>query len=237
MIHNAVIAISWAATGAGALLAQATPPAAAAQSGPAWLRTAGLALLGLALVSAAVVLVRKLIARMRRRREDEELLPLVFPLKSNNRPHMAGFPPGKKPEPMPMRPPPLPPIRPVQSELVRMPRPAEGTLQLLPGRLEITSGNDRMKEIRFVKTQGPSVVTFGRYAGEPHTHVQIDSPTVSRMHASMRFAAGFWHIKNLSETNPVAVNGQSLPDNGEERVLNDGDQVEMGEVVFLFRSR
>jgi predicted component of type VI protein secretion system len=57
------------------------------------------------------------------------------------------------------------------------------------------------------------------------------------MHASMRFAAGRWHIKNLSATNPVVVNGQQLPANGDGQLLNDGDQVEMGEVIFRFRPR
>jgi predicted component of type VI protein secretion system len=57
------------------------------------------------------------------------------------------------------------------------------------------------------------------------------------MHASMRFDAGRWHIKNLSGTNPLVVNGEPLPANGTEQLLNDGDQVEMGDMVFLFRSR
>ena len=113
----------------------------------------------------------------------------------------------------------------------------EGTLQLLPGRLEVLTGSDRMKEVRFVRVPGPVLVTFGRYPGDKLTHVQVDSPTVSRMHASMRFAGGNWHIKNLSDTNPVIVNGQPLPTVGGERVLSDGDQVEMGEVIFRFRPR
>jgi predicted component of type VI protein secretion system len=52
----------------------------------------------------------------------------------------------------------------------------------------------------------------------------------------MRFHQNRWHITNHSSTNPVVVNGEQLPTD-EERVLSDGDQVEMGEVIFRFRAR
>jgi pSer/pThr/pTyr-binding forkhead associated (FHA) protein len=125
----------------------------------------------------------------------------------------------------------------VDTGAVRFHRVAEGTLQLLPGRLEILAGADSREEIRFVKLAGrePSF-TFGRSPGEPHVHVQLQSPTVSRLHARMRCHEGRWLLSNLSRTNPVIVNGTAVS-NGSEQRLQDGDRVEMGEIVFQFRSR
>lgn len=205
--------------------------------GPSWLRNFGFILLMLALISAGVVGLRRIVSRFRRRTEADALPLLLFQFRKHDLPIAGNFPIQSNLATSPLLSPPVQSNRSVQPELVNVPRPAEDTLQLLPGRLEIASGNDRMKEIRFVKVPGPAVMTFGRYAGATHTHVQVESPTVSRLHASMRFAAGRWHIKNLSATNPVVVDGQQLPANGDEQVLNDGDQVEMGEVIFRFRSR
>jgi hypothetical protein len=127
----------------------------------------------------------------------------------------------------------------VQAGPIRFHRPPEGTLQLLPGRLDILSGDDKHEEIRFVRVAGQdAVVTFGRSEGEPHLHVQLQSRTVSRLHASMRFDNGQWHIANLSHTNPVVLNGVPMTaSGGRPIVLADGDQIEMGEVIFRFRSR
>jgi hypothetical protein len=113
---------------------------------------------------------------------------------------------------------------------------ADVTLQLLPGRLEVVSGDAGVEEIRFVRTPGSEpVVTLGRGAGSPPGHVQLRSPTVSRRHARLRFDGGAWHISNLSGTNPAVVNGAELgPDTTEFR-LEDGDQLELGDVVLRFR--
>lgn len=113
---------------------------------------------------------------------------------------------------------------------------ADGTLQLLPGRLEVLSGLGQREEIRFVKVgNAEPAVTFGRSVGEPHLHVRLESPTVSRMHARMRRSDVGWVLSNLSSTNPVVVNGQAMT-NGTEHQLQDGDRIEMGEVVFQFRA-
>jgi hypothetical protein len=111
----------------------------------------------------------------------------------------------------------------------------DGTLQLLPGRMEVVSGLDP-GELRFVKLPfADDAVTFGRGSGERHRHIRLPNPTVSRLHAVMRFDSAAWTIANLSRTNPVVVNGEQLGDG--EQVLRDGDHVEMGEVVLRFRSR
>jgi predicted component of type VI protein secretion system len=115
----------------------------------------------------------------------------------------------------------------------------DGTLQFLPGRLEIVEGRDLGQEIRFVKQPGQQAteVTFGRQDGVAYRHVQLHEPTVSRLHARMTWEDQQWRVTNLSRTNPMAVNGTLLaPDNGSV-TLKDGDRIEMGEVVFRYRSK
>jgi hypothetical protein len=126
----------------------------------------------------------------------------------------------------------------VEGHLLRFSVPAEGTLQFLPGRLEIAAGLDAGREIRFVNVPGPqgTEVTFGRSDGELYRHIQLRDQTVSRSHARMRLVDGRWFLLNLSQTNPVVQNGRSLA-TGEERPVEDGDRIEMGEVLFTFRSR
>ena len=89
--------------------------------------------------------------------------------------------------------------------------PTDGTLQFLPGRLEITAGKDLGREVRFVRVPGINTprVTFGR----------VDGPMYS-----------------LSTTNPVVHNERILGE-GETQTLSDGDRIEMGEVVFRYRVR
>lgn len=119
---------------------------------------------------------------------------------------------------------------------VRFHRPPDGTLQLLPGRLDVVGGDPGRGVIRFVRipTEEPEV-TFGRASGPQYRHIQLKIATVSRMHARMRFLEGGWWIENLSTTNPVVVNGAPLSSgDGSRHHLGDGDRIEMGEVVFRY---
>jgi hypothetical protein len=143
----------------------------------------------------------------------------------------------------------------VDGASVRYWRPADGTLQFLPGRLEVIAGRDAGQEIRFVRTPGPdgTRVTFGRAEGAPYRHVQLREPTVSRAHARMTLEAsaanpsraladgsGRWRLENLSATNPVVVNGRALAADGTDAgsvPLGEGDRIEMGEVVFRFHEK
>ncbi|HEX7088593.1 MAG TPA: FHA domain-containing protein [Longimicrobiales bacterium] len=126
----------------------------------------------------------------------------------------------------------------VDARTVRFYRPVGGTMQLLPGRLEIVSGAEPGHVIRFVRLPGvPPEVTFGRARGAPPLHVQLLLPTVSRRHARMRYTEEGWRIVNLSRTNPLVVNGEVLESEAESRKLYDGDRIEMGEIVFVFRER
>ncbi|HJU74220.1 MAG TPA: FHA domain-containing protein, partial [Gemmatimonadaceae bacterium] len=123
----------------------------------------------------------------------------------------------------------------VDGHSLRFYRPAEGTLQFLPGRLEVIEGRDAGHEIRFVRTSSADdVITFGRLEGPPYRHIQLREPTVSRQHARMQLREGKWHLENLSGTNPVVVNGAPLSGQGATIALRDGDRVEMGEVTFRF---
>jgi len=127
----------------------------------------------------------------------------------------------------------------VEGSQVRFFRAEEGTLEFLPGRLEVVGGEDTGQEIHFARQVGEDdmTVTFGRSEGPPLRHVQLLDPTVSRQHARMKYAGDRWHLSNMSTTNAVLLNGAPLPDHGDGITLQDGDRLEMGAVVFVFHSR
>lgn len=119
---------------------------------------------------------------------------------------------------------------------IQPPPALDGTLQFLPGRLEVIEGTDSGQEVRFVRTAGPdgTSVTFGRSEGPTYRHVTLNAATVSRLHARMMLDGRGWRVINLSKTNPIVVNGRPLDGEGTSVPLNDGDRVEMGEVVFRY---
>jgi hypothetical protein len=126
----------------------------------------------------------------------------------------------------------------VGSETIRFRRPSDEPIQILPGRLEVVSGEPRHREIRFVRVPGePAQLIVGREPGRSPQHVTLESHTVSRRHARFAFNNGRWAIENLSQTNPVVVNDEDLPDSAGERPLADGDKIELGEVVLRYRSQ
>lgn len=134
---------------------------------------------------------------------------------------------------------PAPPVAP-QPAAESMPAgPADDqTVQLLPGRLEVLAGIEREQAIRFIKpARGEPEVTLGRSGGSPGTHIQLRAATVSRIHARMNMNGNGWAIANLSSTNPVLVNDIPLEADNGSHTLQDGDRIELGEVVFRFRSR
>jgi len=126
----------------------------------------------------------------------------------------------------------------IEGERLRFSVPAEGTLQFLPGRLQIAAGLDSGREIRFVNVPGPdgATVTFGRSEGAMYRHIQLRDQTVSRSHARLQLVDGQWELRNLSRTNPVVHNDRILA-TGEQQLLTDGDRIEMGEVLFTFKDR
>lgn len=187
---------------------------------------------------AAVLVIRARRPKSNRRGQRFDP-PLIIPEARG-----AGAPrpyiPTPRPAPRPEFAPPVAPIPAPEAQVGRaitFTPPPDGTLQLLPGRLEIVEGEERGQSIRFVRTGGSPEITFGRSEGLPYRHVQLHSPTVSREHARMRLDKRTWMIANLSHTNPVVVNGDELNGAGKEHPLQDGDRVEMGEVVFEFREQ
>lgn len=142
----------------------------------------------------------------------------------------------------PLTPPrsPVPEPQGVTGTTVKIHRPPAGTLKVLPGRFEVAAGESELKEIRFYKvpTQPVPEVTFGRLAGAPYTHVQLNSPTVSGRQAKLTFQDGRWVLTNFAPqtSNPTRVNGRELGVD-ESVPLRDGDRVEMGEVALVFHER
>jgi hypothetical protein len=216
----------------------------------------------LALIGVIGMLLQRVRASAAQRRERRTPIPLVIPVTRGVHPPTPWRPPTPAPG-APTVPPPGAAPAPVVGAVpvaahaagngaaseyshmqtpdpVRRPAPvaSEGTLQLLPGRFEVVTGMDGGRDIRFVRGPGGvPEVTLGRMDGPTYRHVQLPAQTVSRMHARMRFESGRWNIANLSPTNPVVVNGEALDADGQGRVLNEGDRVELGEVVLRFRER
>jgi hypothetical protein len=121
------------------------------------------------------------------------------------------------------------------SDTVHFRRPTEEALQLLPGRLEVLSGLTMPREIRFVRVPGerPQLI-LGREPGGSPQDVALPSSTVSRKHARLDFSSGRWGVTNLSRTNPVVVNDETLSSTDGPRLLADGDRIELGDVVLRF---
>lgn len=114
-------------------------------------------------------------------------------------------------------------------------RPVDEAVQILPGRLQVLSGEAAGQDFRLVSRIGetPQIVV-GREIGPPYRHITLHAPTVSRRHARMDFVDGHWTITNLSETNPVLVNNRALLNGGSARRLSNGDCIELGEVALRF---
>ena len=220
------------------------------------------AILVLALAAAATV---SFVRWRAERRTGYAPIPLVFPMNagiawetSMSAPQLQTLEanPASRFAPPPVAPPVAPPVRPVAersiniptsfdgdgqvaatSETVRFVRPTDEVVQLLPGHLEVLSGDSRQQEIRFVRVAGqqPHLI-LGRNPGRSPQHVSLNSSTVSRQHARLAFSGGRWMVANLSQTNPVVVNDQELTNLDGERQLADGDRIELGEVVLRFHA-
>jgi hypothetical protein len=112
------------------------------------------------------------------------------------------------------------------------------TLRLLPGWFEIVRGDDSRKELRFYKnkTRKETEVTFGRGDGPDFSHIQLNPRTVSILHAKLIWTNGKYSLLNYSDTNPTTVNGKPL-DKEESVILQEGAEVEMGEMTFIFHEK
>lgn len=124
-----------------------------------------------------------------------------------------------------------------ENKTIKFAEPPPGTLKLLPGKLELISGDEPIKEIRFYKLPNvkEAVRTFGRCGGNLYTHIQLKPMTVSVNQAKIVFKDGKHILYNYSKTNPSVVDGKPVLA-GQSIVLNTGSKIEMGEVVFEFFS-
>ncbi len=66
----------------------------------------------------------------------------------------------------------------------------------------------------------------------PDNQVRLNKPAVSRRHAQLTQTGPGWTIKDLHSENGTYVNGEKI----EERVLADGDRVQIGTVRLVFRA-
>ena len=57
------------------------------------------------------------------------------------------------------------------------------------------------------------------------------SPSASRRHAEVRPAGDGWLLVDLGSTNGTRVNGDRVV----QHVLQDGDEVRLGDVVLVYR--
>lgn len=122
---------------------------------------------------------------------------------------------------------------------VKVQPPSTGTAELLPAELEMVAGGDADEVVRFFdpgRGRDP-VFTIGRRRDSSETHIQLDSPTVSRQQARIRFQGGDTILENRSATNPTCVNGEELGGPGSSTVVVDGDLIDMGELRFRYRER
>lgn len=167
-----------------------------------------------------------------------------FPVSPPAVPQPPYAPPPPRVTPASVAPVHLPEPDPLGTETVRFVRPSDlevaldGAVQLLPGRLEILEGPIAHREIRFMRFPGqPARVILGREPRVTPHYIGLESPTVSRRHAQFDFTDKRWFVKNLSRTNPVVINDEQLSDTDAARPLEDGDRIELGDVILRFHAR
>jgi len=112
------------------------------------------------------------------------------------------------------------------------------TLKLIPGKLEIVSGEDKGKSFKIAghpSSEG-SIVTIGREEvnGEfAYSHIQLKQKTISRKQAELIYKESKLFIKNLSETNYTMLDGIELK-TGQAMELKSGSIIKTGEVEFSY---
>jgi class 3 adenylate cyclase len=127
--------------------------------------------------------------------------------------------------------------------------PVKGPTPLKDGD-SIEIGRAGLRIFRVLEPPGELVVVSGRGAGERYVidtsevrigrfgkrdnDINLQDPTVSREHASIRHRDGKFWLEPESATSPTVVNGERL---AQPRVLVDNDQLLLGEQTLLFRVR
>lgn len=119
-----------------------------------------------------------------------------------------------------------------------------GTVKVMPGWFEVIGGVE-LKEIRLMRPSGISEdqleFTFGRKPGDTITHIQLNDPTVSSNQAKLQYKDNQFILINIPDPNDpdrnsTLLNGESMNAN-EERVIQEGDTIEMGHVKLVFHEK
>lgn len=129
--------------------------------------------------------------------------------------------------------------RAVGGTVLRSHVPTNPLLEPLPGRLEVVHGDAGLQEIRFFPAHGQSYpeVTFGRMAGFPLCHVQIEASEVAGRQAKLSYLEGRWVLGNLARSPASPTRHRGAPMGFDEQVvLLDGDEIELGPVALVFRA-
>ncbi len=159
------------------------------------------------------------------------------------KPKTAAAPqPTIRPAPRPMPPPP-PPAAPAPDKTTRIPTartappaaaPSADKTQVfmsLGAEIVVDKGPDKGKEFTLHK----QVTMIGR-AGARKNDIILGDDTVSKEQCSVYYdnASKQFTIKNESQTNVTQVNSQMVT---EPTALNNGDQIEMGKSVLIFKKQ
>jgi len=131
---------------------------------------------------------------------------------------------GQAPPPVP-GPPPLEESSPTVAE---SPEEPEGATLIAAGPRLVAKFEDG-SELEY--TIGVRPTTIGRAPGNV---IEVAGDSVSRRHAEIALTGDGYAVRDLETRNGTWVNGERL---AEERVLADGDLVQIGAVVFVFRGR
>jgi len=94
--------------------------------------------------------------------------------------------------------------------------------------LVITSGVGRGTTFSLSKQR----MQIGRASRDRQWDIDLVDKSVSRPHAEIIRRAGDWLVKDLGSANGVLVNNQRIQDT---QTLKDGDVVELGETIMIFR--
>lgn len=99
------------------------------------------------------------------------------------------------------------------------------------GSLIVTNGPQEGQTIPLLLHE----VTIGRATSTASWEILLQDPSVSRPHARLEKQNTQWHITDLNSSNGTSVNNKRLEPKAEVP-LRDGDKIELGGSILLFRT-
>ena len=99
------------------------------------------------------------------------------------------------------------------------------------GSLIVTNGPQEGQTIPLLLHE----VKIGRATSNATWEILLQDPSVSRPHALLQKQSTQWHITDLNSSNGTSVNNKQLIPNT-ETPLQDGDKIELGGSILLFRT-